>query len=99
MMRLSVRRPGATVLMAALALVLRGEFLSAQDSSTTVRIGLTYAAGTKPGVLVLPVSGENGDSVRAIIQRDLDYGIAHMVIYKVAYILVELWLDTRLIVL
>jgi TolB protein len=59
--------------MAALALVLRGSDASAQDSSLTVRIGLTYAPGTKPGVLVLPVNGANGDSVRAILQRDLDY--------------------------
>jgi TolB protein len=59
--------------MAALALVLRGSEASAQDSSLTVRIGLTYAAGTKPGVLVLPVNGANGDSVRAIMQRDLDF--------------------------
>jgi TolB protein len=74
MMRLSVRRPGAMALMAALAFVLRGEVASAQDSSTTVRITLRYAPGTKPGVLVLPVSGEHGDSVRSILQRDLDYG-------------------------
>ena len=73
-MRLSVRRPGVLALMAALALVLRGGLAHAQDSSLTVRIGLTYAAGTKPGVLVLPVNGEHGDSVRAILQRDLDYG-------------------------
>jgi len=74
MMRLSVRRPGALALMAALAVVLRGGVAHAQDSSTTVRIGLTYAPGTKPGVLVLPVNGVDGDSVRAILQRDLDYG-------------------------
>ena len=74
MMRLSVRRPGALALMAALAFVLRGSLAFAQDSSTTVRIGLTYAPGTKPGVLVLPVNGMNGDSVRAILQRDLDFG-------------------------
>jgi TolB protein len=73
MMRLPVRRPGALVLMAALAFVLRGRDALAQDSSLTVRIGLTYAPGTKPGVLVLPVNGANGDSVRAIIQRDLDF--------------------------
>ena len=74
-MRLSVRRTGrgALALMAALALVLRGSEASAQDSSLTVRIGLTYAAGTKPGVLVLPVNGTSGDSVRAILQRDLDF--------------------------
>lgn len=73
-MRLSVRRPGALVLMAALAFVLRGRDAHAQDSSTTVRITLQYAPGTKPGVLVLPVNGLNGDSVRAMLQRDLDYG-------------------------
>ena len=73
--------------MAALAFVLRGELALAQDSSTTVRIGLTYAAGTKPGVLVLPVSGEHGDSVRAIIQRDLDYGDRSNVIAPQAFVL------------
>ena len=73
-MRLSVRRSGALALMAALAFVLRGGVAHAQDSSLTVRIGLTYAPGTKPGVLVLPVNGERGDSVRAMLQRDLDFG-------------------------
>ena len=71
-MRLSVRRPGALALMAALAFVLRGAVAHAQDAP--VRIGLTYAPGTKPGVLVLPVNGDQGDSVRAILQRDLDFG-------------------------
>jgi TolB protein len=60
--------------MAALAFVLRGSVAHAQDSTLTVRIGLTYAPGTKPGVLVLPVNGANGDSVRAILQRDFDFG-------------------------
>ena len=47
----------------------------AQDTTSRgVRIGLTYQAGVKPGVLVLPATWLNGDSVRAIIQRDLDYG-------------------------
>src|SRR5688572_429924 len=73
-MRLSVRRSGALALMAALAFVLRGGVAHAQDSSLTVRIGLTYAPGTKPGVLVLPVNGERGDTVRAMLQRDLDFG-------------------------
>ena len=73
-MRLSVQRPGALVLIAALAFVLRGVVAHAQDPAPPVRIGLTYAPGTKPGVLVLPVNGDNGDSVRAILQRDLDFG-------------------------
>ena len=49
----------------------------AQDTTTTpgVRLGLNYAAGAKPGVIVLPVADEYGDdSLRTIVQRDLDYG-------------------------
>jgi TolB protein len=46
----------------------------AQDSSRAVRIGLTYQPGTKPGVVVTAVKGPWGDSVQAIIARDLDYG-------------------------
>jgi TolB protein len=37
-------------------------------------VRLDYDAGTRPGVIVLPVHGANGDSIRAIMQRDLDYG-------------------------
>ncbi len=48
----------------------------AQDTSAVqgVRIGLTYTAGARPGVFVLPMQGENADSIRAIITRDLDFG-------------------------
>ena len=48
----------------------------AQDTTTVpgVRLGLNYAAGTKPGVIVLPVNDDYGDdSLRVIVQRDLDY--------------------------
>lgn len=38
-----------------------------------VRLGLTYTPGTRPAVLVLPVEGAEGDSVRAILERDLDF--------------------------
>ena len=49
--------------------------LRAQDTTTRgVRIGLTYDPGTKPGVVVLPVSGLAGDSIAAILGRDLDLG-------------------------
>lgn len=60
----------------ACALVTLAAGLGAQDTSAApgVRIGLSYAAGAKPGVLVLPVPGEGGDSVRAILQRDFDFG-------------------------
>ncbi|MBA3854990.1 MAG: hypothetical protein C0503_11275, partial [Gemmatimonas sp.] len=58
---------------AALALIVAAPIAaSAQDQG--VRIGLTYAAGTRPGVYVLPMRGPLGDSVRAIIARDLDFG-------------------------
>ncbi|MBI2407220.1 MAG: PD40 domain-containing protein [Gemmatimonadetes bacterium] len=39
-----------------------------------VRVGLTYDPSTRPGVFVTAVSGEAGDSVRAILARDLDFG-------------------------
>ena len=49
--------------------------LAAQDTTSRgVRIGLTYDPGAKPGVIVLPVNGARGDSIRAIIQRDFDHG-------------------------
>ena len=50
--------------------------LGAQDTTTVpgVRLGLNYEAGTKPGVIVLPVpDGYGDDSLRMIVQRDLDY--------------------------
>jgi TolB protein len=60
----------ALVLTAALAVP-----LAAQDTTSRgVRIGLAYDPGTKPGIIVLPVSGPGGDSVRAIVARDLDFG-------------------------
>jgi TolB protein len=49
--------------------------LLAQDSvAKGVRLGLTYPAGTSPGIAILPVRGDHGDSVRAILQNDLDLG-------------------------
>ena len=48
--------------------------LAAQDTTRGVRIGLTYDPGTKPGVVVLPSRGAGADSIRAIVQRDLDFG-------------------------
>lgn len=48
--------------------------LAAQDTTRVdegVRVGVDYRPGVRPGLVVLPGSGL--DSVRAIIQRDLDY--------------------------
>ena len=48
--------------------------LSAQvDSSRGVRIGLRYDPGSKPGVVVMQITGPAGDSIRAILERDFDY--------------------------
>lgn len=68
--------PGAARLLCALvmALLLIPIVVRAQDTTRAVRIGLTYQPGTKPGVIVLAVRGAWGDSIQAIIARDLDYG-------------------------
>lgn len=74
MIRLSAWRAGLPALLAALALAWSGATAAAQDTTRGVRLGLRYTPGTVPGVLVLPVNGEVGDSVRAILQRDFEYG-------------------------
>lgn len=64
---------GWAVGRAALTAILAGALggivpLSAQD---TVRVGITYQPGVRPGLVVLPAPGL--DSVRAIVGRDLDF--------------------------
>ncbi|MDE3151259.1 MAG: PD40 domain-containing protein [Gemmatimonadota bacterium] len=62
-------------LQLALALLCVAAPLLAQDSTMKgVRITLQYDPGVRPGVVVLPVSGVAGDSIRAMLQRDLDFG-------------------------
>lgn len=60
---------------AALGVVLLVTITSAAGAQDTtgVRLGLTYSAGTKPGVIVLPVRDDFDDSLRVIVQRDFDY--------------------------
>jgi TolB protein len=54
------------------ALLLAGVSAPALAQDTLgVRLGITYAAGTRPGLVILPAAGL--DSVRAILGRDLDY--------------------------
>lgn len=71
-----LRRRTPRALLLVLLLWMPSRLLLAQDTTFKegVRIGLVYAPGTKPGLLVLPVDGTSGDSVRAILQRDLTYG-------------------------
>lgn len=59
---------------ACAALALATAPARAQEPGQGVRIGLTYAPGTRPGLYVLPLRGPNADSIRAIITRDLDFG-------------------------
>src|SRR4051794_32145865 len=66
--------PLSLLLGAGLALLAVPNSVRAQDTTHAVRIGLTYQAGTKPGVVVLAVPGAWGDSIQGIIARDLDYG-------------------------
>lgn len=64
----------SAVLLFAAASVLPATLLSQDTTAKGVRIGLTYAPGTRPGVFITPVSGPNADSVKTILARDLDFG-------------------------
>jgi TolB protein len=70
----ALARIALIVLIAAITAVPSG--VRGQDTTRAqgVRIGLTYTAGTRPGVLITPMSGANADSVREILRRDLDFG-------------------------
>lgn len=63
------RRWGLTAAAVLVVLLLSGAgLLSAQD---TVRVGITYQPGVRPGLVVLPAPGL--DSIQAIVARDLDF--------------------------
>ena len=69
---MSHRRPSLSFAGALALLQLAGQAI-AQDTTRGVRIGLRYDPSTKPGIVVLPVTGVTGDSIRAILERDFDY--------------------------
>lgn len=74
MSRLSILPMRSSPHAAALAALLLASVVSAQDTTRRgVTIGLSYDPASRPGVVVLPVAGPLGDSVRTIFQRDLDY--------------------------
>ncbi|MCC6317759.1 MAG: PD40 domain-containing protein [Gemmatimonadaceae bacterium] len=58
------------------ALVAWSRVAPAQDTTWKegVRITGIYTPGTRPGLLVMPVTGAQGDSLRAIFQRDFENG-------------------------
>jgi TolB protein len=56
------------------AMALLGRRASAQDTTYRgITLVGTYDPTSKYGIVVLPVAGAFGDSIRAIVQRDLDY--------------------------
>lgn len=55
-----------TVLMCAVGAATAG----AQDPVDRIRLGITYSGGVRPGLVV--VAGAGLDSVRAIVERDID---------------------------
>lgn len=71
-----LRRARALASLFTFAIPLLTSTVSAQDTTASqgVRLSLVYTPGTKPGVVVLPVAGAAGDSIRAILQRDFQFG-------------------------
>lgn len=66
----AVRNIRALVLSSVAVFGVSSTSLNAQDG---VRIGMEYTLGGRPGVMVLPMEGDKGDSIWTIIRRDIDY--------------------------
>lgn len=62
------------LLVAVVALCVTPAALHAQDTTRGVRLTLEYRPGVRPGVVIVPVRGATGDSIRSIVDRDLDFG-------------------------
>ncbi len=72
-----LNRPGRTALVLALlspALALLLPVRAGAQEPQSVRIGLTYSGSSRPGLYLLPMRGQQADSIRAIIARDIDFG-------------------------
>lgn len=46
---------------------------AAQERPSGVSLGLEYSTGRRIAIMVLPIAGAAGDSIKTIIERDLDY--------------------------
>jgi TolB protein len=66
-------RWGKWCALVAVVSVVAASGVEAQDRPPGVSLGLSVRAGQKSGVLVQPISGTMGDSVAAMLSRDLDY--------------------------
>ena len=75
------RSDGRTVIVAAVlvSLLCFGPTVRRSDGQDTsaidrgVRIGIVYRPGVRPGLVMLPRTGQGLDSVRTMVARDLDY--------------------------
>lgn len=47
--------------------------MAAQERPGGVSLSLVYSAGQRVAIMVLPIAGATGDSLKTIIERDLDY--------------------------
>ena len=70
-----LRKTRLAAVLAVITTVVAATSARAQDTTTVpgVRLGLSYQAGTKPGVIVLPIQDDYDDSLRTIVSRDLDF--------------------------
>lgn len=62
-----------TAVVAIAALVVAAPSQAQDTTARGVRIGLAYDPGSKPGIVVLPILGASGDSLKTILERDFDY--------------------------
>ncbi len=63
----------ATLLLAVSLCTVAAPRARAQDRPAGVSITGGYAPGTRLGVMVLPINGVAGDSLKLMMERDLDY--------------------------
>ncbi|MFI5256218.1 MAG: hypothetical protein ACHQRK_03085 [Gemmatimonadales bacterium] len=69
-----MRFPECRRALVALLAVMPMSLIAQDTTSRGVRIGLSYDPGSKPGIVLMPVAGAGGDSIAAILARDLDFG-------------------------
>ena len=68
-----IRHRASLLLACCLLPAARCPLLAQDTTSSGVRIGITYAPGTRPSLTVVPYATAGFDSVSAIIARDLDH--------------------------
>ncbi len=62
-----------TAIVGALGALAATASLAAQERPAGVSLTMVYSPGKRVAIMVLPVRGAAGDSIKTIIERDLDY--------------------------